>query len=193
MGIICVSRQIGAGETTIAPAVAQALGWKCFDHQMLDREVAETGINLPKITHFDEHAPGLIEAWSHPHEAERYFDALKHVIEEYADEGNAILVGRGAGFILRGRDILHVRLIADMPFRLKRVMEIRWAAEHHAREIIKQNDHDRGAFHRKFFHLDWNDTLLYDFVVATSHVGVQGAIDSLVAIARTRWPGTASS
>jgi len=187
MGILCISRQIGAGETTIAPAVAQALGWKCVDHQILDREVAETGVDLPRITHFDENAPGLIESWTHPHEAERYFDALKRILVEYAESGNAVLVGRGAGFILRDTaNVLHIRLIAEMPFRIKRVMEIRWASEQHAREIIKQNDQDRAAFHRKFFGVDWNDPLQYDLVIPTSRTGVKPAIETLIAVASAR-------
>jgi cytidylate kinase len=188
MGIICIGRQIGAGETTIAQAVAQALGWKCVDHQILDREVAETGASLPRIAHFDENAPGLIESWTHPNEAERYFEALQRILKEYADEGNVVIVGRGAGFTLRDRDVLHVRLIADVPFRVKRVMEIRWASEAHAHEIIGQNDLDRAAFHRKFFGLDWADPFLYDLVVPTSKVGVKNTISMLIAIARSRWP-----
>jgi len=188
MGIICISRQIGAGETTIAPAVAQALGWKCIDHQILDREVAETGATLPKVANFDENAPGLIESWTHPREADQYFDTLKRILTEYASDGNVVLVGRGAGFILDHFDRLHVRLIAEMPFRIKRVMEIRWASEHHAQEIIRQNDHDRAAFHRKFLGVDWNDPTGYDLVVPTSRLGVKRAIEAIVSVARSRWP-----
>jgi cytidylate kinase len=189
MGIITISRQIGAGETTIAPAVAEALGWKCIDHQILDRQVAQTGASLPRITHFDEYAPGLIESWTHPNEAERYFRALKSIVAEYAESGNVVLVGRGGGVLLSGSDSLHVRLIADLPFRLLRVMEIRWASEHRAREIIQQNDHDRAAFHRKFLDADWNDPLQYDLVIPTSRLGIDRAIDTLVSIAKSRWPG----
>jgi cytidylate kinase len=185
--VICISRQIGAGETTIAPALAERLGWRCIDHQILDREVAETGAGLPTITHFDEHAPGLIESWAHPHEAERYFHALKRIMHEYAEEGNVILVGRGSGFILRGTDQLHVRLIAEMPFRLRRVMEIRWASEQHAHEIIRHNDHDRAQFHRRFLNVDWNDPLCYDLVIPTSTLGIERSIDLLAAVARDRW------
>lgn len=188
MGVIAISRQIGAGETSIAPAVAERLGWRCLDHEILDREVAETGTNLPRISHFDEHAPGLIESWTHPHEAEGYFEALKRIVCGYAEYGNVVLVGRGSGFILRGTDSLHVRLIADMPFRLKRVMEIRWASEQRAREIIRQNDHDRAAFHHRFFQCDWTDPLLYDLVIPTSKVGIDRAVEMLEAIAKRRWP-----
>jgi cytidylate kinase len=144
-------------------------------------------VNLPHITHFDERAPGLIESWTHPHEADRYFQTLTLIVKEYANSGDVVLVGRGAGFILRGSDSLHVRLVADMPLRLKRVMEIRWASEAHAREIIKQNDHDRAAFHRRFFQLDWNDPLGYDAVIPTSTAGIEKTVELVVAMARSRW------
>jgi len=188
MDVIAISRQIGAGETTIAPAVAERLGWKCVDHEILDREVAEMGVSLPKVSHFDEFAPGLIESWVHPHEAERYFDALRRIIGEFFAAGDAIIVGRGAGFILRDQGVLHVRMIADMPFRVRRVIEVRWANEPRAKEIIKQSDHNRAAFHRKFLNVDWNDPLQYDLVIPTSRTGIERATEMLVGIAKGRWP-----
>ncbi|MDR3689842.1 MAG: cytidylate kinase-like family protein [Fimbriimonas sp.] len=187
MGILCVCRQIGAGETTIASAVANELGWQCIDRQILDRQVEETGVTLPEITHFDEHAPSMIESWTQSRDVERYFSALKSICESYAKSGEVVLVGRGAGFFLRDRDALHVRLIADLPFRLKRVMEIRWVTERRAREIIRESDRDRAAFHRRFFDVDWNDPIQYDMVLPTSRTGIDEAIKLLVAAVRSRW------
>jgi cytidylate kinase len=188
MGIITISRQIGAGETTIAPAVAERLGWECIDNKILDREVEETGIKLPYVVHYDEHAPGLLESWRHPHEAEKYFYALKRIMEEYAARGNVVIVGRGGNFILKDHDALHFRLIADMPFRIERVMQVRWVNEGPAREIIRQNDHDRAAFVRHYFKADWDDPIHYHAVLNTSKLGIETIIERMVAAARTRWP-----
>src|SRR5438067_13378941 len=133
MGMITISRQIGAGETTIAPAVAKELGWQCVDQQILDREIEETGITLPYVLHYDERIPGRIEAWRHPHEAEKYFHALRRIMGELARQGDVVIVGRGANFFLKEADALHFRLIADMAFRIRRVMEVRWVNEGPAR------------------------------------------------------------
>jgi cytidylate kinase len=187
MGIITISRQIGAGETTLAPAVAERLGWECIDHKILDREVEETGIKLPYIVHYDEHAPGLLESWQHPYEAEKYFHALHRIMEAYAAQGNVVIVGRGGNFFLKDADALHVRLVADMAFRIMRVMEVRWVNEGPARAIIRQSDDDRAAFFRHYFQVDWHDPLHYDCVLNTSLIGVTGAIDTLVEAARQRW------
>ncbi len=188
MGIITISRQIGAGETTIAPAVAERLGWECIDHKILDREVEETGIKLPYVVHYDEHAPGLLESWQHPQEAERYFHALTRIMKEFADQDNVVIVGRGANFILKEYDALHFRLVADMAFRIRRVMEVRWVNEGPAREIIRQSDHDRAAFHRHYFKADWDDPLHYHAVLNTSKLGIEATIERILAAAELHWP-----
>ena len=187
MALITISRQIGAGETTIAPAVAQRLGWECVDDKILDREVEETGARLPDVVHHDERAPGLMESWSHPVEAQKYFHALERIMQEYATAGNVVIVGRGGTFLLKDADALHVRLIASMGFRIERVMRIRWVSEGPAREIIRQSDHDRAAFHRHYFKADWEDPMNYDLVLNTSRIGLDQAVETLVSLAQARW------
>ncbi|HET6382631.1 MAG TPA: cytidylate kinase-like family protein [Armatimonadota bacterium] len=187
MAIITISRQIGAGETSVAPALAERLGWECVDNKILDREVEETGIKMPYVVHYDEHAPGLLESWSHPLEAQRYFEALKRIMKEYAKGSGLVIVGRGGNFILRDADALHVRLVADIWFRIQRVMAVRWVNEGPAREIIVQNDHDRAAFHRHYFKADWNDPLNYHVVLNTSRLGIEQTIETLARMARERW------
>ncbi len=187
MGIITISRQIGAGETTIAPKVAEELGWDCVDRQILDRELEETGIALPYLVHYDERIPDKEDARAHPEQAARYFAALTRIIREYADRGNVVIVGRGANFILKDYDALHFRLIADLPFRIRRVMEVRWVNEKPAREIIAQSDRERKEFIRHYFHADWEDPVHYHAVLNTSKLGIETVVARIVAAARDRW------
>lgn len=187
MGIITISRQIGAGETTIAPEVARRLCWECVDRQILDRQVEETGIALPYVAHLDERSPSRLERDQKPESAERYFAALKRILTEYADRGNVVIVGRGANFILKDRDALHYRLIADMPFRIRRVMEVRWVNEAPAREIIRQSDRDREEFIRHYFQADVNNPEHYHAILNTSMIGIETVIERMVAAARDRW------
>lgn len=187
MGIITISRQIGAGETTIAPAVAAKLGWECIDKQILDREVEETGITLPYLVHYDERSPGKVEHGRSPGEPEKYFYALKRIMEDFARKGNVVIVGRGANFILKDLDALHFRLIADLPYRVKRVMEVRWVNEGPARDIIAQSDRDRADFVRHYFKTDVNNPEHYHAVLNTSMMGIETVIERMVAVARDRW------
>lgn len=187
MGIITISRQLGAGETTIAPAVAQRLGWECVDRQILDREVEETGIALPYVVHCDERSPVRGEKGRGTLDSDRYFSALQRILESYAQKGDVVIVGRGANFILKDYDALHYRLIADLPYRIRRVMEVRWVNEAPAREIIAQNDRDRAEFVRHYFGADVNSPEHYHVVFNTSMLGIETVIDRIVAAARDRW------
>ena len=186
MAVITISRQLGAGETSIAPAVASRWGWDCIDSKLLDREIEESGIKA--AAHYDERVPGLVESWQHPLDAGKYFYALKRIAEEYAARGNVVIVGRGANFLLRGTDALHVRLVADMPFRIRRVMEIRWINEQPARDAIAQSDRDRLEFCKRHFKGDWNDPIHYDLSLNTAQVGVDAAAELIVKAAVLRWP-----
>ena len=67
-------------------------------------------------------------------------------------------------------------------------LQVRWVNEEPAKEIIRQNDQDRAAFHRRYFKADWNDPLNYHLVLTTSRLGIAGVIETLVSAARSRWP-----
>lgn len=187
MGIITISRQIGAGETAIAPVVSKKLGWECVDKQILNKEVENTGVKLPYIVHFDERVPEKSEEPPNLKDHEIYFKALQGIIKEYADKGNVVIVGRGANFILRDYDALHYRLIADLPFRIHRVMETRWVNEGPARYIIEENDKDRSAFIRRYFHADWEDPIHYHAVLNTSKLDIDTVVERIVTMAQSKW------
>ncbi len=187
MGIITISRQIGAGESAVARAVAEELGWECADKQILNKEVENTGVKLPYVIHFDERLPEKGEAPPNINDHEIYFKALQTIIMEYADKGNVVIVGRGANFILKDYDALHYRLIADLPYRIRRVMETRWVNEGPARYIIEQNDKDRASFIRRYFQADWEDPVHYHAVLNTSKLGLDTVIERIVAAAKSHW------
>jgi cytidylate kinase len=179
LGIITIARQLGAGETTIAPALAVRLGWKVADQSILNREAEITGISLPHAAQWDEHDPSVIERLhGQGPEFAKFLQTSRQVMQELAAEGNVVIVGRGGNLLLRGHpNALHVRLVADMSFRVKRVMEIRWVAEDVARSLIQRHDRNSALYYRHVFHADSDDPMHYDMVLRTDVLGVERAID----------------
>lgn len=181
MGIITISRELGAGETTIAPALAARLGWRVADVSILNREAEITGVSLPHAAHWNEHDPTFVERLhGQGPEFAVFLKTSRQVMQELASAGNVIILGRAGNLLLRGHpDTLHVRLIADMPFRIKRVMEIRWVNEGPAREIIAKSDHNKALYFRHIFQVNWGDPKLYDMVIRTDEVGIERTVDLL--------------
>jgi cytidylate kinase len=162
MGIITISRQLGAGETSIVPALAARLGWSVADQSIMNREAEITGLSLPHALKWDEHDPTLIDR-IHGQGAEftAFLNSSRQVMQELAAQGNVIIIGRGGHLLLRGYpSALHIRLIAGMPYRIKRVMEIRWINEQPAKEVISKNDNNAMLFNRHIFHANPNDPML---------------------------------
>ena len=181
MGVITISRHLGAGETSIGPALAARLGWQVADQSVLDREAEITGISLPQAAKWDEHDPTVLERI---HGQGPQFAAFLHtsrqVLQELAAKGNVIIVGRGGNLLLRGYpSSLHVRLIAELPYRIRRVMEVRWCSEQVARDIIAKSDRNKALFYRHILRIDWNDPMHYDIVLRTDILGIERIVDIL--------------
>jgi cytidylate kinase len=181
MGIITISREMGAGETTIAPAVAERLGWRVADQSILNRECEITGITLPHALHWDEHDPTFMERLhGQGPEFAAFLNTTRQVMQQLAAEDDFVIVGRGGGLLLRGHaNALHVRLIAGRPFRIRRVMEARWVADEVAGALLEKSDRNRALFYRHVFHVDWKDPMHYDMVLRTDLLGIERVVDIL--------------
>jgi len=89
-----------------------------------------------------------------------------------------VIVGRGAGFGLRGRrpDLLHVRLIAPEEHRVAVVASRLGVPADQARKPVRATDRQRRDFVRARYHADWDDPLAYDITLNTATLGVELAI-----------------
>ena len=105
-----------------------------------------------------------------------YLETITEVLNDLAQRGDVVIIGRGSQMILRDRpDTLHIQLVAEEEERLSRVME--W--ESVDREEAERRAHDfnrhRAAFHKKFWRVDVWDPRLYDLVINTTHVSYEDA------------------
>jgi len=216
--IITLSRQFGAGGTAVGRLLARR-----FDAEYLDREVVfeaarRAGIPAALADELDERAPSwltrlgtaLIAAYPEVIVPDAggdvavagYEDRLaaltREVIEEAAERGNAVIVGRGGAFILRDRAaVLHAQLEASLEARVRYCRM--QAEELGGRELPDDRalarlctdvDRARGAYLRRHFGVEWRDPSHYHLVVDTGRLGLEAAAE-LVALAARRLSGTA--
>jgi cytidylate kinase len=106
-----------------------------------------------------------------------YLQHLTKVIGTIGEHGNAIIVGRGAQFILPPDRIFRVRFIAPFDKRVLRVMKNRNCTGAEAEGYIIKTDSDRAAFIKKYFNEDITDPANYDLVVNTAILSCEEAAD----------------
>ncbi|MBF0502055.1 MAG: cytidylate kinase-like family protein [Candidatus Riflebacteria bacterium] len=110
-------------------------------------------------------------------EHDEYIDVLRKVVNELAQKGNVILLGRGCQCILKDvPNVFHLRLVADRADRLVRVMEEQKLDKAKAEELITQRDDSARAFLLDFFDVAWGDPHLHHLTINTSRIQLDDCV-----------------
>src|SRR5262249_20203978 len=132
--LLTLSRELGAGEISFPRALAARLGLELYDRELLEQEAVRLGVPAAELEKIDEQGAGLFERFRPGGLHQRYFEALGKLMNELADRGGVLIVGRGGNRILRDRAAaFHVRLVAAPEVRVRRVMQHRWLRDTAAR------------------------------------------------------------
>ena len=193
---ITVEREYGAGGGAIAKKLAERLGWKLWD-QALTCEIARVAnVDQAVVDRMDERCDSLFYQLmkvfmrgsmeqSLPVRGMDHFDAdsmvefMQRVISGAASEGNSVIVGRGAPFLLRGRpDTFHVFVYAPLEEKIRRLRQA-GKSEDEAVDEIASVDRQRVIFVRKYFGMEWPTRDLYHTML-NSTVGDEVVIDTIL-------------
>jgi CMP/dCMP kinase len=185
--VLTLARELGAGDTGFAPTLAERLGLRVYDRELLEQEAIRLGVSAAELEAVDEQPAGLLGRLRPGGLPGRYLETMGQLMGELATRGDALLVGRGGSRFLRDRPgVFHVRLVAAMPVRVRRVMEHRWLRESAARQLIAQSDGRRGHFYQAVSGADWAGPLEYHLTVNTGRLG-PAAVDVVALAARRHW------
>jgi cytidylate kinase len=206
VGVVTVSRQYGAGGLRVAPALADALGYRFVDREVVEEAARRVGVDPELARDRDERVPDLIEQLGRalaaaspefgmsfpPVEDRTLADATAEVVRALAAAGGYVILGRGGQAVLRDRpDAFHLSLVGSREDRLARVMKSQGLSERESADRLERTDDERAAYVKRFLGADINDPLLYDCVLNTSRLGIAGAVAAAVAAARHRFGLTA--
>ena len=183
---LAISREEGAGGSEIAQAIGEKLDWEVLDRNLLDRVADEFRISRTMLELVDEARSNwvydVLGTWLDRKiiSSEKYVTHLIHVVLAAARQGNVVLVGRGAQFLLPRKKGLAVRIIASLDYRIEQVAQREGLDDEVARRFIEEKDVGRRDFVRRYFHHDIDDPHLYDLVVNVERIGRQGAVDQIL-------------
>jgi cytidylate kinase len=187
--VLTLSRQLGAGDTGFAPTLAERLGLRAYDRELLEQEATRLGVTEAELEQVDEQPAGLFQRLRPGGLYRRYFEVLGRLMNELAARGDVLLVGRGGSRFLRDHPAaFHVRLVATTGVRLRRVMEHRWLREDPARQLIARSDARRARFYENGFGADWSSPLEYHVTVNSGRLG-PAAVDLIACAAGRFWAG----
>lgn len=179
--VITLSRQPGSGGKFVARSVAETLGLDLFHQELINAMAENADTSARVIRTLDERGVSMLEDWVSAAISDRHLwpdevsRMLMQVIGTIGRHGKAVIVGRGANFVLPAENRFRVRIIAPLEKRVDCVAEAHGLPKKEAKQRVLRTESDRRAFVRKYFHSDIGDPANYDMVLNTGSLSVESA------------------
>ena len=191
---ITVEREFGCGAGEIAALLAKRLNWKLWDRTLTEEIAKLADVDCSTVERCDERVDGTFYRlarvfWRGSYERTSplatTFDAdcmvplVQKVLQQAAETGSSVIVGRGAPYFLRERsDTFHVFLYAPRAEKLRRLLASGRGPEE-SEELLDTVDRDRALFVKKYYGADWPTRSLYHMMLNTA-VGNENVISSIL-------------
>ena len=190
--VITVAMEPGSGGSIIAQRIAERLKFDYF-HRDIVEKIAKTAkirskvvnsLEKERLTGVKDFISSLVEEqYIHP---DTYLRHLLPVISTIAKHGRAVIVGRGANFILPAEDIFSVRVIAPLKKRIREVALTHGAPVEEVKRRVIQRESRRKAFVRHSFNADISDPIHYDLTINTGKMSIESAVEAVIGAVRAR-------
>ncbi len=187
--VIAVSRQYGSGGHEIGRKLAEKLGVKFYDKELLSKIAQDSGMSKSLVEYYDE-MPSKSLLFSLAMDAypmsftevpinQKVFQAQVETIKKIAAEGSCVIIGRCADSILSDDpNMVSVFIHADMETKIARVKERDGLSADKARERIIKTDKKRASFYN-FYSLDkrWGEVNSSDLTVDSGKLGIDASVE----------------
>ena len=204
--VITISRQVGSGGDEIAFKVSKILGYSYFDKSLMLDAAKGIGVSEEEIADFSEDnykVKGFVDKilqrkkpviMSHTLkddaqcrkalDEEECLSVIQVVIGGLASRGKTVIVGRGGQAILQHKTgVLHVRIVAPVEIRAKRIMKSEGLSQEDALKLIEDNDKAQAEYLHRFYNINWEDPNIYDVVLNTGKMNFDISTKVIVAAA----------
>ena len=194
--IITIGRQFGSGGHEVGQIVADKLGIKYYDKELLKIAAEKSGMCAEIFENNDEKPTNsflynlVMDTYSFGFSGNTYvdmpishkvflaqFDAIKNI----AAEGPCVIVGRCADYALSDNpNCLPIFIYGDDDWKIKRIMEAYNLNEAQAKDMMTKKDRKRSSYYNYYSSKKWGRAETYDLCLNSSILGLEGSADLIV-------------
>ena len=193
--LITIEREYGCGGGAIAAELASRLGWNLWDRRLTEEIARVANVDLAAVMRCDGRMDSTFHRlakafWRGSYErssplgsqvfdADRMVSIMEQIAPKIAQEGNAVVVGRGAPYFLREQpDAFHVFLYAPRAEKVRRLLQD-GASPEEAEDLVDTVDRERITFVKHYFDADWPTRSLYHVMINTA-IGNEAVIETIL-------------
>jgi cytidylate kinase len=199
MAVITISRQYGAGAQALGQRLAKQYGYTLASREIVQSIAEKAKVSTDFVLSVEKEAGTRLSRFmtriissrgmvnkilrddSGYIDEKLYLDYLVLTVVQIADEGNAIIMGRGSQYILRTHpDAFHILLVDDLENRVARVAKRENSSTEHAARIVAQQDKRRLSLYHQLGKQDFDNPSLYHLVLNMSRLSLDKAFGLVV-------------
>ena len=200
--IITIGRQFGSGGREIGYMVADKLGIKLYDKEMLQRAAQDSGICEELFESHDEKPSNsflyslVMDTYSLGYTNSAYMDMpINHkiflaqfdTIKNLADKESCVIIGRCADYALADYpNVVSVFITADEDVKIKTLMERHKITESQAKDLMIKTDKKRSSYYNYYSSKRWGDSKSYDLCMNSSKIGYDGVVKMIQEFAKIK-------
>ena len=193
--IITIGRQYGSAGHSIGKILADDLGIKYYDKELLERAAKDSGLCQELFENHDEKPTNsflyslVMDSYSFGYGStmmdmplnQKVFLAQFDAIKKISQDGPCVIVGRCADYALADEPhCLNIFIRSNMDDRIKRISERLNVPENKAKDIIKKKDKERSSYYNYYTSKKWGDARSYDLCLNTSQISVEDSIELIL-------------
>jgi len=200
--VISIGRRCGSGGRKIGQMLAEKLGVKCYDKELMALAAKESGLCKELFEKNDEKSTGsflyslFMDTYSSGYSSPAYMDmpinqkiflAQFESIKNLERRESCIIVGRCADYVLAGcPNVVTVFITGEDRERIKRLMECHDMDENDARELMIRIDKERSSYYNYYSNRHWGDSGNYDLCLDSSAIGLKSCVDLIEEFSRLK-------
>ncbi len=163
--VICISRTIGAAGEELGKVVAEKLGFRYADDEIVSRAAEIAGVQAETVAAAERSAGGTT-----------YAESIEQAIREMAADGDVVIVAHGASIPLAGEaKVLRVLVTASAASRARRLAETDAINRASAQSVIEESDRARARYLERVYGIEEEVPTSYDLTVNTDTMSIPRA------------------
>lgn len=190
--VITIGREYGSGGHEIGARLAEKLGIPFYDEELVDMAAEKSGFCPEFLKKNDEKTPGIFartsimsrgNAYGHMSPEDELYINQTVIINELAEKGACVIVGRCADYVLRERtNTLNIFLFAPLESRVLRKLALGsdGSTDKEVRKKIIATDKQREKYYNFYTGEKWGNSRNYDVCIDTSKAGIDGSVDLII-------------
>ena len=178
--IVTVAREYGSGGRYVAKLVAEKLGLKFYDKNLIEIISNESGLSASYIEENEQNIHGNLlssfnaQYYNNLSNDDNLFIAESKAIKEIAEKGGSVIVGRCSNYILKDKEnVVNIFLYSDDENKIKRAVKYYGLDEKIASKEINRINKNREKHYNYYTHEKWRNINNYDLSINVDKLGVE--------------------